>query len=505
MDKLWVKDVEAGQRATGLFLVSKKQQATGKNGKAFLKLTLQDKTGLLDARVWQDAESLAQTFEAGDLVEIEGPIDTFQGKPQFTIERLVKKEAAEGLDPTEFEYTPPAEAAAPVRRTGADGMVQALRAELAAVRDPHVRALLLSFIDDPDVANRLHRAPAAKEIHHAYPGGLVEHILSCVGLAQKLADHYQMADRDLLVAGAFLHDIGKIHELSYDKGGTGYSDEGRLVGHLVMTAQWIHEKARSIPGFPRELELHLTHIVLAHHGRLEYGSPKLPHTIEAFLVHELDEIDSRMNSMLGQMARAPGDRWAEPTKGYERLLWKAPSPTEEGRRKGPPGRQGRKAKVEKKKRERGQAGPEAVAAAEPPERRERQPREEKRRPERQQEVAAAPERQPERGGERGPERGPERGAERRGPKILKRAEGAPKAAGGEKLTFKPFSLLTGDEKAEALEGEVTPVPAEISAEAPAPRPEPEAASTESLPTTGPESLPEATDMPPAAGGEEKSE
>lgn len=501
MDKLWVKDVQAGQRSTGLFLVAKKQQATGKNGKAFLKLTLQDKTGQLDARVWQDVEAVGPTFEAGDLVEIEGPIDTFQGKPQFTIERLEKKEAPEGLDPAAFEYTAPVETAQPPsRKTGAEGMVQALRAELASVKDPHVRALLLSFIDDPDVANRLRRAPAAKEIHHAYPGGLVEHILSCVGLAQKLADHYPMADRDLLVAGAFLHDIGKIHELSYDKGGTGYTDEGRLVGHLVMTAQWIHEKARSLPGFPKELELHLTHIVLAHHGRLEYGSPKLPHTLEAFLVHELDEIDSRVNSMLSQMGRAPGDRWAEPTKGYERLLWKAPSPTEEGRRKGPPSRQARKGKAEKKKREREGVEPVQAGAA----RRERQPREEAPRGEAPREERRRQERQPETAVEAGVPRQAERGAEKRGPRILKRAEGAPKAAGGEKLTFKPFSLLTGDEKAEALEGEVTPVPTEISAEAPAPRPEPEAATTETLPTTGPESLAAATDMP-APTSEEKAE
>src|SRR5690606_10285952 len=155
-------------------------------------------------------------------------------------------------------------------------------------------------------------------------------------LARRLADHYPMADRGLLVAGAFPHDIGKIQELTWENGTIGYTDEGRLVGHLGITAQWLADRAREMPGYPQDLELHLTHLVLAHHGRLEYGSPKVPHTIEAFLVPALDEIDSRMNQMLGQMSRAPGEKWAEPQKHWERLLWKAPAPTEGGKAKGAP-------------------------------------------------------------------------------------------------------------------------------------------------------------------------
>lgn len=492
MDKLWVKDVEVGQRASSIFLVAKKQQATGRNGKAFLKLTLQDKTGQLDARVWHDAETLGALFEQGDLVDAEGPIDSFQGKPQLTVERLQKADAedrsafAYEAPPEQEQHQPPREAQ---RTGGGDGLVQQLRGELSRVGDPHVRSLLLSFVDDPEIGPRLRRAPAAKEIHHAYPGGLAEHMLSCVRLAQRLADHYPMVDRDLLVAGAFLHDLGKVAELSYDKGGTGYTDEGRLVGHLVMTAQWIHERARTLPGFPKELELHLTHIVLAHHGRLEYGSPKLPMTLEAFLVHELDEIDSRVNSWLGHMARAPGDRWAEPTKGYESLVWKAATPTEEGKRRGPAWRAFRKGKAEKKKRERAPQGGEAAAmqgegapapAPEARERREpRPPREprEARQP-RGEAAAAAPE------GERNDRRGP-------GPKILKRAEGGGAGArgGGEKLTFKPFSALTEEPETPGAEGEVTTVEPSIESAGAEVRAQPEAATTETLPTTGPNDEP----------------
>lgn len=478
MDKVRVKDVVVGQRAGGVFLVARKQQAVGRNGKAFLKLLLQDATGQLDARIWNDVETVAPIFDTGDLVEAQGQVDSFQGRPQLTIDRIVK---AEG-DPTseEFAWAAPPQEAAPREGRG-DSTVQQLRAELARVSDPHVRALLLSFIDDPEIAERLRRAPAAKEIHHAWIGGLAEHILSCVRLAQRLADHYPMVDRDLLVAGAFLHDLGKVRELDWDKGGTSYTDEGRLVGHLVMMAQMIHERAKTIGGFPRELELHLTHIVLAHHGRLEYGSPKLPMTLEAFLVHELDEIDSRVASWLAQMARAPGDRWAEPTKGYEALLWKGAMPTEEGRRKGPAWKQFRGGGKKKRKKEKRapEERQEQVAAAPAPQR-ERPAREERRDEGRE---ARREERREEKRDER---RGP-------GPKILKRAEGggAPKAE--PKLTFKPFSALTEEPETPGAEGEITPEPAAAAAATPpaaeAVMAQPEAATTETLPETGPEEAP----------------
>jgi 3'-5' exoribonuclease len=189
-----------------------------------------------------------------------------------------------------------------------------------------VKALLLAFLDDPEIARGLPLAPAAKGIHHAYPGGLAEHLLSVIRLAHRAADHYPMLDRDLLVAGALLHDIGKVHELSYEKG-TEYTDEGRLVGHLVMTAQRIHTYARGFHGFPPLLEQHITHLVLAHHGELAYGSPKEPATLEAYVVHALDTLDSRVASWLDLMARDPNERWTDRTKLYDRHLWKGAVPT----------------------------------------------------------------------------------------------------------------------------------------------------------------------------------
>lgn len=447
MERLWVKDVRIGQAAEGIFLVVRKQSGMGRNEKAFLRLTLQDRTGQLDARIWERAEELGALFETGDRVKVRGQVASFQGRPQLTIEEIEKVEGE--FDAAEFEYTPPTATPA---RGGGEAQVAQLREELTRVEDPHVRALLLSFIDDPEIASRLARAPAAKEIHHAYAGGLVEHILSCVRLARRLADHYPMADRDLLVAGAFLHDIGKVQELSMRGGTIAYTDEGRLVGHLVMTAQWIAERAKVITGFPKELELHLTHLVLAHHGRLEYGSPKVPHTLEAFLVHALDEIDSRVNQMLGQMARAPGEKWAEPQKHWERLMWKAPAPTEGGKARGAPGRARKK-----KKRKEGAAA----------------------------ETAPAPSRAP---------------STPRAPKA--KAE-APRKAPPKKeepaLTFKPFSALPGQEEETPKAAATEAPPAEPSAtetppvETPAPETPPtetqaaEAPATEAAPAETPSS------------------
>jgi len=463
MDRSWVKDIQTGQRAAGVYAVARKQQAMGKNGKPFLKVLLQDKTGQLDARVWNQAEELAGLFEAGDRVRVEGPVASFQGRPQLTIEAIEK--SPDMSNPEDFAYEAPAQEPKAAQGEASFGP---LRAELSKVSDPHVRALLFSFLDDPDIAAKLRRAPAAKEIHHARPGGLLEHLLSCVRLAARLADHYPMADRDLLLAGAFLHDLGKISELSYDKGTTTYTDEGKLVGHLVMTATWIHEKASAISGFPKDLEHHLVHLVLAHHGRLEYGSPKLPMTIEAYLVHALDEIDSRIDAMLGQMARSPGPKWTDPQKSHERMIWKGPAPTEAGRRRGSPAKGWGKARGERKEKREGHAVEGATQA--PP--RERRMRER---------AVAEP------AGHAAPSAphvteasvpALREGGERRGPKILKRAEGA-KPARGEKLTFKPFSAFT--EPTGEPEGEREQ---QVTANEPSESPEVEAARVEAPVETG---------------------
>jgi 3'-5' exoribonuclease len=337
MDKIWVKDVKEGETVKSVFLVARKAVPTAKSGKTYLSVTLHDKTGELEARAFERVEELSQTFEEKDYLEVEGQVGTFQGKPQLRLEQMIKADPA-ALDGSEFVWAPPPEPKKP-EKTGFNDQEETTWKELLAlveaVTDSHVRALIQAFLEDDDVANRMRRAPAAKSVHHAYPGGLLEHTVSCLKLAHRLCDHYPQVDRDLLVAGAFFHDLGKIRELSYDRQ-VDYSDEGRLIGHLVMTAQWIHDKSRRL-GVPRDLEHQVVHIVLSHHGRLEYGSPKLPVTLEALLTHELDEIDSRVNSWLNLMGREGGTRrWTDSNNVYDQHIWRGALPTVQVEKKGPP-------------------------------------------------------------------------------------------------------------------------------------------------------------------------
>src|ERR1700694_5464002 len=207
----------------------------------------------------------------------------------------------------------------------AEAIFEQIRALCAPVRSPHVRALLFSFLADRELVPGFLKAPAAKSIHHAFLGGLCEHTLSVLQLGWRICDHYPQLDRDLVTAGCLPQHIGKTRDLTYERG-FDYSDEGRLVGHLVMTCQWIHERVQRIPDFPRELEWHLVHLVAAHHGKLESGSPKVPHTLEAMVVHALDELDSRVSSFGLLFEKARGDApWTEYQRLYDRSLFKGPS------------------------------------------------------------------------------------------------------------------------------------------------------------------------------------
>ena len=375
---MYARDLRDKQPVHTVFKVTRKARTTARSGKIFLVVGLGDRTGEVDARVFDRVDTIEPTFQAGDLVLVRGHVTQFQGKPQILLDQVDRLDP-EPIDPAEFEVPPPppvptlptpsSTVAAPAQpraaheapRPSADGAraVAQIRELVERVGDVHVKALLLAFLDDPVVAQRLPTAPAAKGIHHAHRGGLAEHILSVMRLGQRVSDHYPMLDRDLVTAGALLHDIGKVQELAWDGGNTRYTDEGRLVGHIVMTAQAIREKAARIPGFPPLLEAHITHGVLAHHGQLEYGSPKLPMTLEAYVVHAIDSLDSRIDSWLDLMARDPGETWTEQTKLYERHLWKGPAPTARGRAPV----EGRGKRAEKRKRQRGAAAPTPTAPA----------------------------------------------------------------------------------------------------------------------------------------------
>jgi 3'-5' exoribonuclease len=338
MDKIWVKDVKEGDRPKSVFVVARKATPTSKSGKTYLSVTFQDKTGELEARAFEKIEEIGALFEEKDLVEVEGIVGTFQGKPQLKIETIAKVDPATH-DAAEFVFVPPPEVKKPEKPAETGGgasepLWNELLALVGAISDKHVRELVMAFLEDEDVAHRLRRSAAAKTVHHAYAGGLLEHTVSCLKLAHRLADQYPQVDRDLLVAGAFFHDLGKIRELQGERNAE-YTDEGRLVGHLVMAAQWIHDKARRI-GVPRDLEHHIVHLVLAHHGRLDYGSPKVPMTLEALLTHYIDEVDSRVNSWLNLMGREGGNRrWTNSDNVYEQPIWRGALPTAQVEKKGP--------------------------------------------------------------------------------------------------------------------------------------------------------------------------
>lgn len=328
--KIYADSLKDGESLHSVFRVGRKAKITARSGKTLVQLTLADKTGEVEARIFDEVEALEPRFESGDFVLVRGQVISFHGKLQIKVTELEKLDPGP-MDPAEF--TPPPPPAPSQSPAGNDSRppepsrgMTALRELIDRVQDPFVKALLLAFLEDPAVARGLPVAPAAKGIHHAYRGGLLDHMISVMRLALRIAEHYPMLDRDLLLAGAFLHDIGKVSELSYEKG-FDYTDEGRLVGHLVMTAQDIRQKASAIPGFPKALEHHLTHLVIAHHGQLEYGSPKLPVTLEAYVVHMIDSLDSRIASWLELMRKDPNERWTEVARHYERHLWKGRSPT----------------------------------------------------------------------------------------------------------------------------------------------------------------------------------
>ena len=440
MEKVYVKDIHDKQQVKSIFMVAKKTATSSKAGKPFLAITLRDRTGDLDARIWEQTEERDAKFAKGDLVLVDGPVTTFQGRIQLKIDSI-EKASPEGLDLAEFAPPPKA---APGERA-----FQQIGEMVDRLQDPHLKALLRAFLDDESFAADFKHAPAAKSVHHSHSGGLADHTASVMRLAQRVADQYPQADRELMIAGAFLHDIGKPREMSIERG-TEYTDEGRLVGHLVIAAQLIHERCAKLEGFPRALEMHLTHIVLSHHGSHEFGSPRLPQTLEAMIVHYLDEMDSRVGSWLEIMQRDSGESWTDFQKLYGRHLYKGPSPTIHG-----------KAPVERRRKR---------ARGEKPERPERKEKAEVvERPEVQAAAPAA-------GAAARPEGEPVRERRERPPKEPK-----------EKLTFKPFAALTPVTPPQEPEAKVAPAAPEPSPTpveaAPEPSPAPvEAAPVEAAPT-----------------------
>jgi 3'-5' exoribonuclease len=249
-------------------------------------MVLGDRTGDVEAKMWDNAAEVMDTFERDDFLKVRGLLQIYQNRLQLTIHKL-QKQPDDQVDFTDFF---------PASTRNTEEMFAELCGIVQTLENPFLRALLSGILDDPDVARRYRIAPAAKNVHHAYIGGLIEHVLSMCSVAKLLGTHYKDIDMDLLLAGVILHDIGKIHELTYDRS-FGYSSEGQLLGHIMIGVRMIEEKAREIPGFPARLRSLLQHMILSHHGELEYGSPKVPVFPEALLLHHIDNLDSKMECM----------------------------------------------------------------------------------------------------------------------------------------------------------------------------------------------------------------
>jgi 3'-5' exoribonuclease len=292
----FIKDLEAGQQVTASFLVHSKEVREKKTGDPYLSLLLSDKTGKIDGKMWDNVAEVMDSFDRDDFVKIKGLIQIHMNRPQITIHKVRKMDDAEVNFGDYF----------PCSARDREEMWSELCRNIAEVQNLHLRAMLQALADDEDIARRLKVAPAAKSIHHAYLGGLLEHILSLCTLGKLASSHYKLVDPDLMVAAAVLHDIGKIHELSYDRG-FHYTPKGQLLGHMAIALRMIGDKLRNLPDFPEGLRTLLEHIVLSHHGSLEFGSPKLPQFAEAILFHYLDDMDSKMEVMRAALATDQGD------------------------------------------------------------------------------------------------------------------------------------------------------------------------------------------------------
>jgi 3'-5' exoribonuclease len=306
----FIADVHDRDRVFGIFLVQQKQTPLNKNGKPYLALVLMDRTGTIEARIWDNVDQYASQFNTGDFIELQGMALAYQGRIQLRVEKI-HRISSESIDPEDF---------LPTSSRNRTEMINRVRALLESLTNEDLRTLLLSHLDDPAFQESFVLSPAAKTIHHAYLGGLLEHSLMVMELADRICQLYPALDRDLLIAGAMLHDLGKTRELEYERS-FDYTDEGRLIGHLVggamMFKKWAEEQGR----LPEELTLKLTHMILAHHGSYEFGSPKRPKFAEAMVLNYLDELDSKLQAMAAISQREAGQRWTSYQKFFDRYIF----------------------------------------------------------------------------------------------------------------------------------------------------------------------------------------
>jgi len=300
MKSPFVTDLSTEQNITTFFLVHEKEIRNTREGKQYLRLELGDRSGTIEARMWDQFEAIAKEFGRDDFVKVQARVEIYRNRPQLSLLQ-VRRAKPEEVDLA--DYLP---------HTKED--IAKLWAQLLeyanSIDNPWLKQLVDGIISDPTVAACYKRAPAAKTMHHAYIGGLLEHVVGLCGLAKQVVQHYPELNADLLLTVAILHDVGKLEELCYDRA-IGYTTEGQLLGHIVMELETVANAMNTIAGFPANLKTVVQHLLISHHGQYEFGSPKLPMIREALVFHYLDDLDSKMAAVRASLSSDSGeDEWS---------------------------------------------------------------------------------------------------------------------------------------------------------------------------------------------------
>jgi 3'-5' exoribonuclease len=312
MKELFIAEMVENQAVDSTFLVVEKRLAETRSGVPYLRLRLSDRTGEIEGRVWEQAFELGKEFEKDDFVRSKGRVTRYQDTLQIVIHHIEKLPEST-VDPSDF---------LPASTRDVEAMWEELKTFARGVGHRSLRDLLDAFLTDPEFSARFRRAPAAKRLHHVYIGGLLEHTVNICRLVQAVCEIYTPLNRDVLMAGAILHDMGKIEELTYEKS-FNYSDQGRLLGHLIMGFEMVERKIAVLKDFPQELALILKHLMISHHGQYIWGSPKRPKTLEAVVLHYLDDMDAKYNAVREFLEKSMrvDSRWTEHHQVFDQFFY----------------------------------------------------------------------------------------------------------------------------------------------------------------------------------------
>lgn len=324
MSRQFIEELKDGDTIEEVFLLADKQLRANRNANLYLLTQLRDRTGTVSGLMWNVTEETCADFDAGDYVKVRGKVQVYQGGLQAILTRVDRVDSA-GLNAEDFEFQPPQDV---------NSLFDRMRELLLAIDDEAIRSLMECFLIDETIVQKLLRTGAGVKAHHAYPGGLVEHICNMLEVAERIRDLYPAVDFNLVQAGIFLHDLGKIREMDFENAFV-YTDEGQLLGHMSIAVEMVTEKIAQVERmmnepFPRELELRIKHMILSHHGSYAHGSSRLPMTPEAVVLHQIDNLDAKVYEFVQTIADDPNgeSHWTPYMPRMERKLFKGGPATE---------------------------------------------------------------------------------------------------------------------------------------------------------------------------------